>query len=368
MASSPNAPLALLAGGGTGGHVFPALAIAHGLEARGWRVMLVGGTRGLEARLAAEHGVPFHALPAEPFLGHGPVAKLRALATLARSARAARNLVAETGAKVLVGTGGYAAAPALLGGWLAGRHLLLLEPNARAGLANRGLSYLADEALIAFERTASAFACPSTVTGVPIRRAFFEVPPRVPETGRFHVLVLGGSQGSRQLNELLPPALARLAARTPGLTVVHQCGAANVEAAQAAYDLESTLTGRFTVTPFLTDVAGAMAEAELIVSRAGALTVTEIAAAGRPALFLPLAIAGAHQYDNARALVEAGAAVALDTGDLTPAALADTLLVLAGNREQLAAMGEAARRFAPEDALERILERVEHWAAEGVGP
>ena len=358
------APLAILAGGGTGGHVFPALAVAQGLVARGWRVRLVGSNRGLEARLAAEHGVPFSALPAEPFLGRGPLARLRSLATLLRSARAARNLVAKEGARLVLGTGGYAAAPAMLGGWMAGRPLLLLEPNARSGVANRWLSRLADEALVGFERTARELACPATVTGVPVRGEFHQVAP-FPLEGRGHsVLVLGGSQGARQLNELLPPALAALAPSLPGLQVLHQCGAAHVAATEEAYRRCGLAAGTVEVVPFLQDVAGAMARADLVVSRAGAITVAEIAAAGRPALFLPLGIAGGHQAANALELVEAGAAALLAPSEATVEELRQRLSVLLADRGRLALMAEAARRLARPEALEAILERVEHWAKE----
>ncbi|HEX4956137.1 MAG TPA: undecaprenyldiphospho-muramoylpentapeptide beta-N-acetylglucosaminyltransferase [Thermoanaerobaculia bacterium] len=357
-------PLALLAGGGTGGHVFPALAVAEGLVARGWQVRLVGSDRGLEARLAAERGVPFTALAARPVVGRGPVAKALALGTIARSALAARGLIRRENARVVLGTGGYASAPAALGGWLAGRPVLLLEPNAEAGAANRWLSRLAAEALTALPGTERGLSCPATVTGVPVRRAFFEVPAVPAERPGVSILVLGGSQGAQQLNRELPGAVARLAARHADLHVVHQSGRAHEEATLAAYREAGLTEPTVTVVPFIDDVAGAMAAADLIVSRAGALTVAEIAAAGRPAVFVPLALAGGHQIANARRLADAGAARLVPPEEVGAERLHAALAELAGDRPRLVAMGAAARGLARPGAVEAIVDRLLERAGE----
>ncbi len=369
MADAPPRPLALLAGGGTGGHVFPALAVAEGLCARGWQVRLVGSDRGLEARLAAERGVPFTALPARPMVGHGPVAKALALGTLVRSALAARRLIRREGAQVVLGTGGYASAPAALGSWLARRPLLLLEPNAEAGGANRWLSRLAVEALTGLPGTERGLHCPATVTGVPVRRPFFEVAP-LPASPRpagrpaLSLLVLGGSQGAQQLNRELPGVIARLAALHAGLRVVHQSGRAHEEATRAAYRDAGLAEPTVTVVPFVDDVAAAMAAAGLIVSRAGALTVAEIAAAGRPAVFVPLALAGGHQVANARRLADAGAALLVLPEEAGGERLYGALVELAGNRPRLEAMGAAARGLARPGAVEAIVDRLLAHAGE----
>lgn len=358
---SPGPRHALLAGGGTGGHVFPALAVAEELAHRGWSVSFAGSATGLEARLVPARGIPFHALPARPLVGRGTGEKIRALATAGRSALAARRLVRALGADVVLGTGGYASGPAVLGGVLARRPVLLLEPNARAGVANRWLSRFATGAVVGYRSAAADLACRAWVTGVPVRGAFFAVPERLPD-GPPRLLVLGGSQGARQLNEALPAALARLIGKLPELTVLHQAGARNVEETRAAYakgGRAEDQVRRVEVVPFLEDVAGAMAASHLIVSRAGAIATAEICAAGRPSLLVPLAIAQAHQEANARVLAEAGAAEVLAGAEATAERLAEQVGELLADRVRLAAMGRAARRLAHPGAAAAIADRLE---------
>lgn len=362
MPGSP-APLhVLLAGGGTGGHVFPALALGAELLQRGWRVSFTGSAEGLEARLVGERGLPFFALPARPLRGRGAAERARSLATLARSTFAARRLVRRQRVDLVVGTGGYASAPAVLGARLARRPALLLEPNARAGLANRWLSRFAAGAAVAFDSAAADLACPAWKTGVPVRAEFFAVAPELPP-GAPRLLVLGGSQGARSINRLLPVAVARLARRFPDLQVLHQCGAAHVGETTGAY--LAAQTERVEVVPFLADVAGAMAAAHLVVSRAGALTVAEICAAGRPALLLPLGIAGAHQVENAQGLAAAGAARLLAPADLSAEALEAAVAELLGDPEALRRMALAARPLARPDAVAAIADRAAAVAGGG---
>jgi UDP-N-acetylglucosamine--N-acetylmuramyl-(pentapeptide) pyrophosphoryl-undecaprenol N-acetylglucosamine transferase len=270
--------------------------------------------------------------------------------------------------RVVVGTGGYVSAPAVLGARLARRPALLVEPNAGAGVANRWLSRWASEAAVAYPAAAAALRCPSTVTGVPVRREFFAVPERPPAAGGPRLLVLGGSQGSRQLNERVPAALGRAAGRLPGLAVVHQAGAGKVEETAAAY-AAAGLADAAAVFPFLAAVAEAMAAADLVVSRAGAMTAAELCAAGRAALLVPLAIAGGHQADNARELAAAGAAVVVTSAEADAAGgapLAAALGDLLADRDRLVAMGRAARSLADPRAAAAIADRVEALAAPGV--
>ncbi len=354
---------ALLAGGGTGGHVFPALAVADELAARGWQVSFAGAAAGIEARLAGQHGIPFHPLAARPLLGRGPLARALALATLALSALSAAALVRRLGATVVLGTGGYVSAPAVVGGRLAGRPVMLLEPNARAGVANRWLSRCAAEAAVAYQATERDLRCPATVTGVPVRRAFFDVAPPAPQPGNAGdrlLLVLGGSQGARQLNLALPPAVARLLeGPLPGLRVVHQAGARHLDETRQAYAGAGVPAARAEVVPFLDDVAGSMAAAHLVVSRAGAITMAEICAAGRGALLAPLAIAAGHQQDNAQVLAAAGGAEVLAAADLAAEPLAARLGALLGDADRLVAMGKAARALARPGAAAAIAARLE---------
>jgi UDP-N-acetylglucosamine--N-acetylmuramyl-(pentapeptide) pyrophosphoryl-undecaprenol N-acetylglucosamine transferase len=348
----------LLAGGGTGGHIFPALAVGEELTARGWRVSFAGSGTGLEARIVPERGIPFHALPARPLVGKGPLAKVQSLATLGRSAFAASGLLRRIGAHVVLGTGGYASGPALVGARLAGRPVLLLEPNARAGTANRWFSRWAAGAAVGWRETMSDLKCPSWVTGVPVRAAFFEVPAELP-AAPLRLLVLGGSQGAQQINLAMPQAAARLFALLPTLRILHQAGARNLESAREAWSRAGFGPDQVEVVPFLDDVAGAMSSSHLLVSRAGAITLAEICAAGRASLLVPLAIAQGHQVDNARVLADAGAAEMVTSGELTPERLADRLLELLDDLPRLARMGQAARSLAHPRAVAEIADHIE---------
>jgi UDP-N-acetylglucosamine--N-acetylmuramyl-(pentapeptide) pyrophosphoryl-undecaprenol N-acetylglucosamine transferase len=333
-------------------------------------VSFTGLAGGLEERLTGERGVPFHPLPARPFLGKGLGARARSLTTLSGSGVAAARLIRRLGADVVLGTGGYVSAPAVLGARLARRPILLLEPNARAGVANRWLSGFASGAAVAFRETIRDLKCPCQVTGVPVRAAFFAVPTALPPLAPLRLLVLGGSQGARQVNELMPAAVARLLGilgSGVALRVLHQAGAKNVEETRAAYASAGVAATEVEVVPFLDDVAGAMAASHLLVSRAGAITVAEICAASRAALFLPLTIAQAHQVDNARLLADAGAAELLTGEAATPDALAERLGALLGDGPRLARMGRAARGLARPGAVAAIADRLTELAERRVG-
>lgn len=355
---------ALLSGGGSGGHVFPALAVAEALRQRGWKVSYAGSSQGPEARLVPARGVPFHALPARPVVGRGLLGKVAAMATLLRSSVAARGLVRQQGIDIVVGTGGYVAVPAVVGARLARRPVLLVEPNAQAGLANRALSRLATEAAIAYPATASALRCPTTTTGIPVRAAFHAIGP-LPPTSPVRVLVLGGSQGARQLNLLVPAALKRLGPEA-GIEIVHQSGPKRLDEARDAY-AEADLDPRqqVEIVPFVDDVARAMEQCHLVISRAGAITLAELCAAGRPSLLVPLSLAGGHQIDNARALEKAGAAEVLAGDQATAEALASRLSTLTADGAdgpvpgRLETMARAARALARHDAADAIADRVE---------
>jgi len=357
MANPPSLHV-LLAGGGTGGHVFPALAVGDELRARGWRVSFTGMAGGIEERLAGERGIPFHPLPARPLVGRGLVAKVGALTTLVRSAGAAKRLLGEIGADVVLGTGGYVSAPAVIGARRAGRPVLLLEPNGKAGVANRWLSRWATAADVGYRETMADLKCPSRLTGVPVRPEFFDVPAEAP-VGPFRLLVLGGSQGARQINEAMPAAAKLLLAWMPTVSILHQAGARNLEATKAAYARDGAMAAQVEVVPFLDDVAGAMAASHLVISRAGAITIAEICAAGRPSVLIPLAIAKAHQMDNARLLVAAGGAVVIPSNDFSPMRLVDQIIGLLSRGAGPVAMGRAARSLARPRAAADIADHLE---------
>ncbi len=352
-------PHALLAGGGTGGHIFPALAVAEELMARGWSVSFAGSGTGLEARLVPARGVSFHALPARPLLGKGLFGKVQALGTLASSAAAASSLIRRLGVDVVLGTGGYASAPAVAGARLARKPVMLLEPNARAGVANRWASRWASAAAVGYRETINDLKCPCYVTGVPVRAAFFAVPAELPPLSAPRLLVLGGSQGARQINQALPPAAARLVERFPALRILHQAGERNLDDTRRAYAEVGVGEPHVEVVPFLEDVASVMAASHLLVSRAGAITIAEICAAGRPSLLLPLVIAKAHQVDNARVLADAGAAELLTPEESPSERLADLAGGLLADGGRLAAMGRAARSLARPRAVASIADHLE---------
>lgn len=354
----------LLAGGGSGGHVFPALAVGEELVDQGLRVSFTGSEHGMEARLVRDRGLTFHPLPARPLVGRGILGQLRALLTVVRSTWAARRLVREQQVNAVVGTGGYASAPAVLGARLRRTPSLLVEPNARAGLANRWLSRWASAAAVAYAETVDELHCAAVVTGVPVRPAFFELPAVTADAARSapHLLVVGGSQGARQLNLGAPEALARLEREAPDvadrLTVVHQAGRSQVDEASRAYETASLTRVRAEVVPFVDDMPAAMGKAHLVLSRAGAVTLAEIAAAGRASILVPLALAGGHQVANARLVADVGAGRLLDARNLTAEILAETLGEWLADPERLAAAGRAARGLAKPDAAGAIARRV----------
>ena len=354
-------PLALLAGGGSGGHVFPALAVGDELVRRGWRVSFAGDPAGMERALADAHGVEFVPLAARPVVGRSPAGKLRAAATLAASARAARRWLRAHDAAAVIGTGGYASAPAVVGAAWARRPVLLIEPNARAGVANRWLSRFAGAAAVAFEATARELRCPAFVAGVPVRAELFALPALAPDAPP-SLLALGGSQGSRVLNELLPRAAAPLLAANPGLRIVHQCGVRNLAEARADWQAAGIADDRVEVHAFVDDVAAAIGRASLVLSRAGAVTLAELCAAGRASLLVPLGLAGGHQRDNARALEAAGAAELFEESGARATDLGARLGRLLADPARLAAMGARARRLARPGAAVAIADRVEELA------
>lgn len=345
---------AILAGGGSGGHVFPALAVADELRQRGWQVSWIGRMSGMERELVEAHGLPYQGLSAKAVVGRGTFQKVTALGTLAASSWRARQMIRDSEADVVLGTGGYVSVPGVLGAALNKRPIVLLEPNAEAGSANRWLSRWASSAAISQVGMEGQLRCPSRVTGVPIRREFFDAPDTRSARGALRLLVLGGSQGARQLNTLVPSALERLGDMPGSLEVVHQVGEALLEEAESSYRKSDLGGHQARIVPFLDDVAAEMAAADLVISRAGAITVAEICAAGRAALLVPLALAGGHQAANARRLEASGGAVVLTAEEADTESLVTLLESLLGDRQRLRTMGETLRELAWPRAAESV--------------
>ena len=345
----------LLAGGGTGGHLFPAVALAEQLrrEQPDSAVLFVGTERGLEFRLLPELGWPLRTVPMRGWVGAGLGSRCKALAGLGRSLLQSRRIVAEFKPDVVVGVGGYASVPVLLAARLAGVPYLIHEQNAWPGLANRLLGRSAQRVCLSFAEAGKAFANARTVvTGNPVRAAM-EACPDLP-AGPPRLLVFGGSQGARAVNRALLAALPELAPLRDTLQIVHQAGGGEVEAVQAGY--RAAGWERVTVVPFITEMAAAYADASLVVCRAGATTLAELTACGRPAILIPYPYAAAnHQVVNAAALAAKGAALMIEERSLVPADLGRLIAGLLADRPRLASMAAAARSQAQRGAAARLL-------------
>ncbi|MFU8855990.1 MAG: undecaprenyldiphospho-muramoylpentapeptide beta-N-acetylglucosaminyltransferase [Deferrisomatales bacterium] len=345
----------LIAGGGTGGHLFPGIAVAEELLSRGKEhaVLFAGTDRGLEARVLPPLGLPFATVRAGGVVGAGLAGTLRALTLLAAGTVDAARVLRRFQPTACLGVGGYVSFPVVALAWVRRIPTAIQEQNARPGLANRVLARLAG-AVYAGDPAAVRHlpGAKVRVTGNPLRRALASALPYAPpEHGQpARLLVLGGSQGARVLNELLPAAVDALGAP---VSVWHQAGRGRAEAVAETYGNREGVR----VAEFIEDMAGAYGWAHLVVARAGALTVAELAAAGRPAVLVPFPhAAGGHQAANARAAEDRGAAVTALEAGLTPAHLAELLRALLGSAERLNAMAAAAAASARRDAAKTIVD------------
>ena len=345
-----DAPVMILAGG-TGGHIFPGLAVADVLRARGVPVVWLGADGGMETRLVPPRGIPLDTIRVTGARGKG-VGKLLGLPfAMIGAVAAARRLLTRHRPRAVLSFGGYAAGPGGLAAKLSGIPLLVHEQNRAAGMTNRVLARLAGRVMTGFPGTFAG----EQVAGNPVRADIAALPAR--ERGRgdvLNLLVIGGSQGARALNEAVPLALAQLPEGR--FAVRHQCGERMLEQARSAY-----ANANVDVAPeaFIADMAEAWAWADLVVCRAGALTLAEVCAAGVPSILVPFPQAvDDHQTRNAEYLVERGAAVLLPQSDALAARLQDTLATLDAHRARLADMGRAARSLAIPDAADRVADAV----------
>ena len=345
----------LLAGGGTGGHLFPAVALAQRLletdpEAR---VLFVGTERGIEAKILPELALPLKTIDMAGFVGKGPMGKLAVLPRLLHSIAQSVRLLGEFRPDVVVGVGGYASAPVLLAARLKGVPYLIHEQNAWPGLANRLFSGAAQRVCLSFADSDCAFHRGRTVlTGNPLRAGMEEC-PAIPRSKPL-LLVFGGSRGASAINETMVRMLPMLEGFQGKLEILHQTGAADLERVRSGY-AEAGWDPR-AVAPFIHDMAGAYARAHLVVCRAGATTLAELTACGRPAILIPYPFAaGDHQSANARALARKGAALLLPQAELTAERLARLVGDLFRDRERLLDMGAAARSLAKRGAADLIL-------------
>lgn len=348
----------IVAGGGTGGHVTPALAVAERIAARGDSVLFLGTESGLEKRLVPEAGFELVTLPVTQVMGRSALGRVRALFGMVGATAVAVGRLRALRPDCVVSVGGYASVPAALAAVITRVPLALIEPNAIPGRANRAVARFARRVFVQFEEAASALGAQAQVrtTGIPLRTAFVDAfgsgaARREPATP-VRLLVFGGSQGARQLNELMIEAAPGLDAGA--LEIFHQTGAADRDRVAAAY-AETRLAAE--VVAFEPDMPARYLWADLALCRSGALTVAELAMAGLPALLVPYPFAADdHQTANARALAAAGAAKVFDSRALDPAAVVAAIRELCAHPAELSQMGAAASKLARPDAADRIVE------------
>ncbi|HZP61858.1 MAG TPA: undecaprenyldiphospho-muramoylpentapeptide beta-N-acetylglucosaminyltransferase [Terriglobales bacterium] len=340
---------AILAGGGTGGHVIPALAIAQELRSQfSAEVLFIGTSRGIENRLVPNAGFALRLVNVGALKNVGLATRVKTLFDLPRATWAASRILSEFRPDFVMGVGGYASGPAMLAAVLHRIPTLVFEPNLVPGFANRVVARFVSAAAVHFEETGRYFRhC--TVTGVPVREAFFKI---TGEHATPTLLVFGGSQGAHAINQAAVQAAAELLQRIPQLRIVHQTGEADYNVAKAAYE---KLAASVEVYRFIDDMPGYFARASLLICRSGASTVAEITAAGKPAIFVPFPrAADDHQKRNAEALQKAGAAVMLEQSQLTPESLISVVTSLFSDQAQLKAMGEAVRKLSHPNAAREI--------------
>lgn len=353
----------VIAAGGTGGHIYPGIALAEEIRARRPEALIVfvGTQKGLEGKLVPQAGFPLELVSATGFAGKGLSERISALARLPRGFRQARRLLLQHRARVVAGVGGYVSVPVLTAARLLGIPTLIHEPNAQPGLANRLLNRFATRTAVGLEAANADFARPGVVTGTPVRSAFFGLPPLDPEATTRRVLVFGGSQGSRVLNRALTKAAPML--QSLGLEVVHQTGEQEIAVAKKRY---YKIPAGWRLEAFLPRMWEQVGWADLVVCRAGAMTVAEIAAAGRPSILVPFAAATqAHQLANALALSQAGAAVTVREEELQSNRLAAVVEELFSDRQRLAKMGENARKLAKPQAAKMLVDLLFEAEAQG---
>lgn len=345
----------LLAGGGTGGHLFPAVALAEQLrlEAPASEILFVGTERGLESCLLPQLGWPLRTIPMSGWAGLGIAARIKALSGLLRSLAQSRRILAEFRPDVVVGVGGYASVPVLLAARLSGVPYLIHEQNVWPGLANRLLGRWARRACVSFGEAGRAFPKTQVVlTGNPVRAAMESCPPL--PGGEPVLLVFGGSHGARAINRTMVAALPRLERWRGRLHIVHQTGTAEADAVREGYRTAGWTDVE--VVPFITDMAAIYARSSLVVCRAGATTLAELTACGRPAVLIPYPhAANNHQAVNAASLASKGAAIMIEERDLKAEELGALIDGLLGDRARLESMGATARSLAQRGAAARLL-------------
>lgn len=351
----------MIGGGGTGGHIYPAIAIAQEFVARGAnrRVVFVGTEYGLEKTIVPKAGFPLEFISVGGLKGKGPVDLIKNFFRLPFGLIQAWRLVGKHRPSVALGVGGYSSGPVLMAAKLRGVPTAIHEQNAFPGVANRASAKFVTAVAVAFADAASRLKrADAVITGNPVRKEFFSAGGSHAISGKRRLLIFGGSQGSRILNDAMTGALLFLARMKDQLAIVHQTGPKEVERVRDAYRASAFSDAR--VVPYLDPIVDEIAAADLVVCRAGAMTIGELAAIGRAAIFVPFAAAtNNHQELNARVVERAGGGVVITESQLTPERLAAAITEIAGDPDRAARMGAAARSLASPDATRKIVDLLE---------
>jgi UDP-N-acetylglucosamine--N-acetylmuramyl-(pentapeptide) pyrophosphoryl-undecaprenol N-acetylglucosamine transferase len=359
---------ALIAAGGTGGHIYPGIAVAKEIVRRhpGSEIRFVGTARGLETRLVPQAGFELSLIDSAGLKNVGSIARARGLLVLPRSFNAARRLLREFRPDVVIGAGGYVSGPVVLTAAFMSIPTLVIEPNAMPGWTNRVLARFVDKAAVSFETSLRFFRGKGVVTGNPVRREFFDIPARKKESresGEFAVLIFGGSQGAHAINEAMVAALPQLKDLKNRLRITHQTGEADFETIHQAYK-DGGWEERASVRRYIDDMVSSFATNDLVISRAGATTTAELIAAGKASIMIPFPFAADdHQRKNAEALEVAGAARMILQENLSGERLAREIAGLVGEPERLDSMEESARKLSRGDAAAATVDLIDSLLA-----
>lgn len=349
----------LIAAGGTGGHIYPGVAVAKELIARdpGSEVLFVGTARGLETKIVRDSGFQLSLIHSVGLKNVGLIGKIKGMTVLPRSFVEARKIIRQFRPHVVVGAGGYVSGPVLMMAAIMGVPTLVMDSNALPGFTNRQLARFVDKAALTFEESLPFFGKKGVVTGNPVRSEFFGVPQKE-RADKFHILIFGGSQGARAINNAMVAGLPELGKFEGRLTITHQTGEADYDTIKAAYANSKFASAE--VLPFISDMFNEFGKADLIICRAGATTCAEIAAAGKASIMIPLPTAADdHQRKNAEALQNAAAAKMILQRDLTGGLLASELGALIEEPAVINEMEKAAKQLGRPDAAAVTVDIIE---------
>jgi UDP-N-acetylglucosamine--N-acetylmuramyl-(pentapeptide) pyrophosphoryl-undecaprenol N-acetylglucosamine transferase len=351
----------LIAAGGTGGHIYPGIAVAQEIKRRdsASAVRFVGTAHGLETRLVPRAGFELSLIESAGLKNVSLAAKIRGLLVLPKSFFAARRVIRDFAPEIVVGAGGYVSGPVLLAAWQMRIATLVMDSNALPGWTNRIAARFVDKAAVSFAEALPYFRGKGVLTGNPVRSEFFEIrtPPR--DGANISLLVFGGSQGARAINEAMIAALPGLASHKEQLRVMHQTGEADYEKVRQGYEAAGW-QDNVDVRPYIDDMVSEFAKANLVISRAGATTSAELLAAGKAAIMVPFPLAADdHQRKNAEALQSAGAARMILQKEISGERLANEISSLLAAPEQIDQMEAASRKLARRDAAKASVDLME---------